>query len=465
MAALLSLLWKDRQLWQHRLVYRIGLATTTHGRVSASYHVVVPPEYLDVAGVASEQEKVRALVPLTWRPKELLLNLSLSSSSGGPVHLLTRADIGGLQAGIFLELLQETTIALDADLEVIRDIVEAIARFMPRRVRAATDLTEGSPEIEIRTRLRAPSRLASFLVAETAVPVTAAQVERWAKSLQPSEQVLSNVMPGRASAESSSENFLLALSEFQPGGLEDLEEAVRSFGALVLALEADGELELLLLLARLGREWTVIVDLDLEARRPVTITMEDDRPLGAVDVRRSPLRVPVPLEDGGSLHVETQLLDPSAQLKDVRVVAADGETPLPLSDDVRETNDRHAVYVSAGHRPARGLAEIRVQLTSEVAWTNRSVLVLAIVALLLSLLVDNTADVLALLVIPTTLAVSIVQVRERTSIVRGLTAWTRTVLFGVATALWLVAALRLLLQSPDAVGLYYALLYVLSEES
>lgn len=465
MAALLSLLWADRQLWQHRLVYRIALATTTHGRVSASYHVVVPPEYLELAGVAPEQTTVRALVPLTWRPKELLLNVALSSSSGGPVHLLTRADIGGLQSGIFVELLEESGVELGLDLEQVRDLVEAIARFMPRRVRAATDLTEGSSAAEIATRLRTPSRLASFLAAETGVPVTAGHVELWTQLLRVPERAVSAVMPGSLSAESSSENFLLALSEFQTRDVGDLDTAVRSYRELVLALETAGNRELLLLLGRLGREWTVIVDLDLDATRPVTITMEDDRPLGAVDVRRRPLCVPVPLEDGGSLHVETQLLDPSAQLKDVKVLAADGETPLPLSDDVRETHDRHAVYLSSGLRPARGVAQIQVELTNDVAWTNTAVLVLASVALVLSLFVDNTADILALLVIPTTLAVSIVQVRERTSIVRGLTASIRSVLFGVAIALWLVAALRLLLQSPDAAGLHTLLLYAFSEES
>jgi uncharacterized protein (DUF1810 family) len=79
--------------------------------------------------------------------------------------------------------------------------------------------------------------------------------------------------------------------------------------------------------------------------------------------------------------------------------------------------------------------------------------------------VDNDADILALLVIPATLAVSVVQVRERTSIVRSLTARSRRVLFGVAIALWLVASLRLLIQSPQASGLYDLVLNAVFKES
>jgi hypothetical protein len=105
-------------------------------------------------------------------------------------------------------------------------------------------------------------------------------------------------------------------------------------------------------------------------------------------------------------------------------------------------------------RPERALARIDIGLTSDVRWTNGVVLLLAFAALIMSVLVKNDADTLALLVIPATLAVSVVQVRERTSLVRRLTERARRVLFGVAIALWLVAALRLLIQSPQAQGLY-----------
>lgn len=458
MAALLSVLWEDRVAWQHRLVYRIELITTTHARVSAGYQVVVRREDVELSGFPVDGRQLRGLLPLTWRPKELLLNLAITSSSQEPVHLLTRADIAGLQSGLFLEFLSDTDLVLDVDWEGIRDVVEAIARFMPRRARAAADLDENSSLAETTARLRDPTMLARFLTAETGIVVTSSVVEDWARSLRGVEARISAALGGPASSESSSENFILALSELPALDVLTLSAAVRLYCRLVLALVAWQENPLLGFLARLGREWTVIVDIQVDLDRPMTVTMSDDRPLIARGAPRDTFQVPVPLEDAGSLHVETQLLDPSAFLKDVKLLGADGETQLPLSDDVRETHDRHAVYLSAWPRPAHGIAQIRVGLTSDVQRTNRFVLALAVAALVLATLVESNADTLALLVIPTTLAVSVVQVRERTSIIRLLTSASRTWLFGIAVALWLVAALRLLIQSEGESGLLDAVM-------
>jgi hypothetical protein len=466
MAELLYLLWSDPRVWQHRLVYRIELSTITHARVSAHYHLVLPPALLELAEVEPEASMVRTLVPLTWRPKELLLNLSLTSSTGSPVHLLTRADVAWLQAEIFIGHVAQTDLMTDIRSDELQVLVEAVARFMPRRVRAAADLTELSTQLEVETRLRDGTFLARFLSDATGVEIVPADVERWRGLLLLPEGILAKSLDGTCSPESSADNFMLALSEMEAANLQELEYYVRAFRSLVLGLSAREETGVLKFLARLGREWRVIVDTEVPTARPATITMSDDRPLGAVDVRREVLKVPVPLSDGSSLHVETQLLDPSARLKDVKVVAVNREElELPLSDDVRETDDRHAVYLSSPERPDHGIARIAVGLTSDVLWTNGVVLTLASVALIFSALVVNSADILALLVIPATLAVSVVQVRERTSIVRGLTARSRRVLFGVAIALWLVAASRLLVQSEDADGLYGLVVDLLREES
>ncbi|MGY2065047.1 hypothetical protein [Blastococcus sp. SYSU DS0619] len=466
MAALLPLLWSDPQLWQHRLVYRIELSTITHARVSAHYHLVIPPALLDLAGVEAGASAVRALIPLTWRPKELLLNLALTSSADSPVHLLTRVDVAWLQADMFIRALSETDLMTDVDVDDLLSMVEAVAKFMPRRVRAAADLTEDSTADEVGTRLQDATFLARFLTDATGLAIGAHEIEGWKRTLRLPQDILARTLDAAPSPESSSENFLLAMSELEPRNLAELDYFASAFRSVVLGLSARSELSVLRHLARLGREWRVIIDTEVPTYRPVTITMSDDRPLGAVNVRHQVLKVPVPLADGSSLHVETQLLDPSARLKDVKVVGIRrAEVQLPLSDDVRETDDRHAVYLSSTERPDHGIARISVGLTSDVRWTNGVVLVLAWTALALSCLVSNSADIFALLVIPATLAVSVVQVRERTSIVRGLTAGSRRVLFGVAIALWLVAALRLLIQSEGADGLYDLVGDLLREES
>jgi hypothetical protein len=465
---LLDELWTEPQTWQPRLVYRVSLSTTTHARVEAHYQLVFPPDVLEAAGVPVADTPVRVLIPLTWRPKELLLNLALSSSEGGPVHLLTRAEVAALQSTILLNQLAETDLILiDIDGDDVQLLVEAVARFMPRRVRAAADLNEFSPVADVMTRLRDPDVLAAFLSTATRLAVRSEDVARWMDRLELLERILKALAPVAQPAESSSLNFVLALSELEPAPaqVEDLDYFVEVFRFVVLGLHVRDELRALRLLARLGSEWRVILDTEMPTSRPVSVLMADDRPLVALDPPDGCLRVPVPLADGSSMHVETQLLDPSAILKEVKIVSALGEEELFLSDDVRETDDRHAVYFSVAERPERALARIDIGLTSDVRWTNRSVMFLACAALIMSTLVDNDADILALLVIPATLAVSVVQVRERTSLVRRLTERTRRILFGVAIVLWLVAALRLLLQSPQAHGLYDLLLCILAKES
>jgi len=454
---LLLKLWPEPRTWQPRLVYRVGLSTTTHARVEARYHLVIPPDVLEAADVPVADKSVRLLLPLTWRPKELLLNLALSSSTGNPVHLLTRAEVASLQSTVLMNQLAETDLILiNVEADDVQTLVEAIARFMPRRVRAAADLNEASPAAEVAARLRDPGLLADFLSTATGLSVQSEHVRQWLRRLQLPGDILTAMVPVARPAESSSANFVLALSELEPAPtqLEDLDYFVEAFRFVVLGLHVRDEQRALRLLARLGSEWRVIIDTEMPTSRPVSVLMADDRPLAAMNVSDTCLRVPVPLADGSSLHVETQLLDPSAVLKEVKIVSAVAEEELFLSDDVRETDDRHAVYFSVEQRPEQALARIDIGLTSDVRWTNGAVLVLACAALIMSVLVKNDADTLALLVIPATLAVSVVQVREQTSLVRRLTERSRRNLFGVAIALWLVAALRLLIQSSQAHGLF-----------
>jgi len=76
-----------------------------------------------------------------------------------------------------------------------------------------------------------------------------------------------------------------------------------------------------------------------------------------------------------------------------------------------------------------------------------------VAALVVALLGTNDAQLFSMLVIPVTLAVSVIQVRERTSLVRALTGSTRSWLVGTALALWGVVVARMLVQSPDGQGL------------
>lgn len=441
--ALLDVLWNEPWAWKHRLVYRVTISTVTHARVESHYQFVLPPALLDDAGV-EPSGPVRALLPLSWRPKELLLNVAASCSAGSPVHVLTRNEIAQLHADhVVGELAASIPEVAVEEWDRRTSAVEAVARTMPRRART---LTEG------RGGLRSAQALAHYLADGLDISVDAATVSGWQERLRAAETALWAAEPWGTPDENVACNFLLAVPELQPlGSVAAVDTAISDYIAVVEAALRVGE-GFPGQLSRLGVDWPLIVVTEVEPAVPTTVTFEEDRPLPPADLRNEPLEIPVPTEDAASVHVETRLQDSSALLGDVKVVDVGGDQ-FPLAEDVRATMDRHAVYLSAPIRPSRGRLRVRVRLAGEVAVANRVVAALAFSALVVSFLVRNEPGVFGLLVVPVSLAVSVIQVRERTSLVRALTGSARAWLVGMALALWVVVVVRLLVQSTHAPGL------------
>jgi len=439
---LLSSLWEDPWAWKHRLVYRVSLSTVTHARVESHYQVVLPPALTLAAGM-SDQAEGRVLLPLSWRPKELLLNVQATSSADKPVHLLTRNEIAELHADQLVERMAASA-PVDAPTWDRRAAsLEAVARTMPRRARTLTSAGGG---------LRSPVAIAAYVEEAVGFDVPPEVVEGWMTRLRTGEQQLWAAHPLGDPDDNVACNFVLALPELRDNSsLRELETAVSDYVDLMETAIRLGDPSLRDLV-RIGVEWPLIVDTTLGPGTPTTLTFTEDRPLPPTDLRTEALEVPVPTGDAASLHVETQLLDSSVLLENVKMVDVDGHE-FPLAEDVRATMDRHAVYLSAPTRPSRGRLQVTVRLAGEVATSNRVVTWLTVAALVVALLGTNDAQLFSMLVIPVTLAVSVIQVRERTSLVRALTGSTRSWLVGTALALWGVVVARMLVQSPDGQGL------------
>ena len=440
---LLSNLWNDPRAWKHRLVYRVAISTVTHARVESHYQLVVPPALVESAGFA-DTNSIRALLPLSWRPKELLLNVRANASTGEPVHLLTRNEIAALHADRVAGALWEAEPRVSEEVWQRRAAgLEAIARTMPRRARVLTEEAGG---------LRSPEGIVTYLNEGLGFEVDIDVVRDWMSRLKPAETDLWRASPKGQHDENVACNFLLALPEL--GLASSMAELDRAIADYVDVVELAVRLGRPYVddVARLGVEWPLIVDTEIPPARSVTVVIAEDRPLPRINLRSEPLTVPVPTDDAASLHVETQLQDSSALLDDVKMVGLAGQE-FPQAEDVRDTMDRHAVYVSAPVRPAAGRLEVRVRLAGDVKTANRVVAWLAGAALVIACLADNNAALYSLLVIPVTLAVSVVQVRERTSLVRALTGSVRFWLVAAALALWGVVVGRLLVQSNNAHGL------------
>ena len=83
----------DARSWRERLVHEIVLGDSDHVRASSAYQVRLPLELVhEFAPEARAGEMVQLLLPLTIRPKELMLDVSLTGPNGVPCSLLLREE-------------------------------------------------------------------------------------------------------------------------------------------------------------------------------------------------------------------------------------------------------------------------------------------------------------------------------------------------------------------------------------
>jgi hypothetical protein len=166
----------DTWAWRHRLVQSLQFGAPSHVEVQSKYQVEVPPSLLEAFDVPSTARQLRALLPITTRPKEQLLNLALAGPGGAPAHLLTRASIASIQAE-YLTLLIKSSSASGVDELLPNRLLEAACLFTPRIARTYGDL-------------RSASTLREYLVTGTGVQLTVDQVTDWCQALQPASWAL-----------------------------------------------------------------------------------------------------------------------------------------------------------------------------------------------------------------------------------------------------------------------------------
>lgn len=74
----------DTWAWRQRLVINLRFIAPSHIGVESAYQIELPPELLQDFALPASVKSVRALVPLTTRPKELLLNFDLRGPDAAP---------------------------------------------------------------------------------------------------------------------------------------------------------------------------------------------------------------------------------------------------------------------------------------------------------------------------------------------------------------------------------------------
>lgn len=419
----------DTWAWRQRLVQTLRFGAPSHVEVQSRYQVEIPPALLDKFGVPETAKQLRALLPITTRPKEQLLNLSFTGPSGTPAHLMTRASIASIQAEYLTLMTRSSTVSGVSEL-LPGDLLEAACLFTPRIARTYGDLAS-------------PTALRNYLTDGTGIDMTNGQVAAWMNEARPASRALVQALGEPASPESSTENPLLAipLLEPVPKSTQTISRILARYVDGIVRLADAGDSNLLAALAEYGRRWEMIVEVDVPVGRPATFAIGEDRPLQVS--RAGSLRHQVPLRDARSVHIQASVDDRALEFAYFKVVGL-RDDQLPLFEDVRETQEYHAVYTSNPDRPADAIAEVRLRPVLDARLVSDAVLALTVVIIGLALLLTPEPGVLGLLVLPTTFASSLLLVREPASLARVLLARRKRWILGLAGVLWAIVVVQLL---------------------
>jgi hypothetical protein len=443
-AAFFRILLSDTLLWRQRLVERFTFGSAEHVRVSSSYQCEFPPDLLRPFLRGREYrepiEEVRALVPVTSRPKQAMLGFDCFAPDDQFAPVSRRTDAAALQAGYIRELVATSPVVEDVDRLLSEEILEAIAAFTPGRYRRIW-------EEEERCRERA---LPAYLEQGLKMRICQATLNASLQECDSAAEVLTSVLDEPRDPMSSSECLLLAIPNMRNGPKTDetILALVRRYArAIRLASEA-GDTALLQAIADYGRRWELIVEATVPIGRPWRIRVEEDRPLRWSEGRSRQL---LALGDAQSVHFEIAVTDPSVSLREGSYSLVDQhgqDVSQWLIEDVRDTKETLSLYTSEPHRePYYPVLEIKFDRPVYLRLTANFIASLLVVAAIASLAVNDTSliEKLAVLTVPTTFAAALLLLREQTALGAKLDAGRRRLL-GVATVLlWLFAFGRLLL--------------------
>lgn len=417
-------------VWQQRVVTSLSFGAPAHVTQRSSHQIELPPALLADHGVPEGTESVRAILPLTRRPKRQLLDLHLTGPDGTAASLLLRASIASIQAE-YLRRLVESSPAVKQVRDVLTPaLFEAICLFTPRTWRRYAE------EFGHNGTRR-------YLQEGLGLEVAKHDLDSWLTDLRPAAVALADALGESLSGESSSENVLLAvpLLEPRPESVTTVASIVGGYTAAVASLAHHEDNTLLAELADYGRRWEVLLECDVPLGRATTIAVTEDRPLlvgwrGGVDLE-------VRLGDARSTHLQMVADDRSLELVgEPEVVAAD-RSSIVLFEDVRATREFAAVYTSDSARPAVGRARVRLRPVAEIRMLTSAVLGLNLGAIVGVYSLPFSVGLLALLVTPTTFATSLLLVREPASLARRLLTMRKRCVLGAASVLWIIVAVQL----------------------
>ena len=439
---LLPILLDDTHVWRERLVEEVVIDDSDHVAFTSAFQLRIRPELLhEIDPALVSGDSVRVFLPLTTRPKELLLNVDLTTGDGSPISLLLKSQAASLQVEY-----QRWFLGIDFD-EDVKNLLYGISNYN-------VDLWQFFSQ----TQSSELEALSKYLDAGLPFQVSKSQVKKWQEIVAPAEMALERAIEEPAVESSSTAHVLRALpavlslagSEF-PGtppisGAHDVERVLEKFVSLVAS--ADDEQKALI--AEYGRRWEVVVDMDLTLGEPTKVKLSTRRPWGAGDDERPELRQRFSAGDAQAVHLEARIADHG--------VVFDGEPSLvdlhgskvgiPVVSSMRRTADTVSLYASNMKEPYYLDLVMRLKLRRSLRRALTALkgsVALAIVATFLIPGNSGLADNLAVLTLPLTLVGAILLTRESTAVAQRLQEKDRKVLVVEVSLLWLASMVRLLM--------------------
>lgn len=440
-AAFLLRLLEDTHVWRERLIEEVVFGGGNHVRARSTYQLSFPPdlirEFVDPpSGLA------HVLLPLTTREKRPLLELEMTSSAGTPVHLLSRASVAEVQCEYLIRL------ALNApgghELAPLLDdrLLYAICKFTPGLYREYERLHDTHAVLKY---------LADGLE-ETAV--TLESVWDWLGIVRGIDRVLVASLGEEPAPLSSSEHPLLALPLVDPplAGYDEVTSCLERYRDLLEAADAAGAGAFLNVLAEYGRRWEVIVHTKIPVDVPVTLSFAENRPInrrwnGWSRQRFASL-------DARSAHFEIRTSDPHLVIADFRAFDAHRHSiGIGVLESARLTPESLSLYSSVEERPYYVDVEVRLVPALQFRALSAVLAGLSLAAVIAAASLDEPAAggktepiliaELALLAVPTTLAVTFALVREQSALASRLQLRWRLILLTAVVALWVTILIRI----------------------
>jgi hypothetical protein len=426
--------------WKQRLVERIELASSTKARARSHYQVEFPPELIGEF-VDADIERANVILPVTTRPKRPLLRFRLQGPQGAPVSLLPRASIAEIEAE-HLRILRDDPALTKITDGLPLELLEAVCLFTP----GVYDAVRGGDGYL--------SPLRNYLSHQLPFRVTSTDVLSWRRDADAAGQVLVSALAEPPDPRSSSECVLLALPAMRPppASREKIGELVSSYRTAIEAARDRGAWDLLQVLAEYGRRWELLAEVEVPLRRPADIVVAEDRPLGLEAGGWS--RQHVAFRDANSTHVEISVLDPNVSIRDYRVQDLRGRLlSFPPLEGAEQTDEVVSIYSSDSERPYFADFFARLQPADDIRWTALATCVVTASAAVVAAFVDSDQSLiekLTLLTLPTTIAATLMLVREATTLATRLIRGLRILLAIALVGLWIVVLVRVSLEGLDA---------------